>query len=76
MEIVKGLDLTLTIPTYVPVVRPKSIRLFLIMVVLRQLYCEQIDYTTAYLNPLIDNRSIFIRPPTGNEILDIVCMIN
>ena len=62
--------------TYAPVARPESTRLFLTMVVLRQFYCEQIDYTTAYLNALIDERAIFMRLPSGYEIPGMVCMIN
>ncbi|KAJ5927033.1 hypothetical protein N7516_008806 [Penicillium verrucosum] len=52
--------------TYVPVARPESIRLFLSM----------IDYTTAYLNALIDERCVFMRLPTGYETPGKVCMIN
>lgn len=63
--------------TYAPVARHnKSTGLFLTMVVLRQLYWEQIDYTTVYLNILIDERCTFIRLPTGYEIVGMICMIN
>ena len=51
--------------TYAPVARPESTRLFLTIVALRQLYWEQIDYTTAYLNALIDEKCVFVRSPTG-----------
>ena len=51
--------------TYTPVARPESTRLFLSMVAIRNMEWEQIDYTTAYLNALIDERCIFMRPPTG-----------
>lgn len=62
--------------TYAPVARHKSTGLFLTMVVLRQLYWEQIDYTTVYLSILIDERCTFIRLPTEYEIVGMVCMIN
>ena len=51
--------------TYTPVARPESTRLFLSMVAIRNMEWEQIDYTTAYLNALIDERCIFMRPPIG-----------
>jgi hypothetical protein len=51
--------------TYTPVARPESTRLFLSMVAIRNMYWEQIDYTTTYLNALIDKRCIFMRPLTG-----------
>lgn len=62
--------------TYAPVARPESTRLFLTMVALQQFHWEQIDYTTAYLNALIDERCIFMRSPTGYETPGMVCMIN
>jgi hypothetical protein len=34
------------------------------MVAIRNMHWEQIDYTTAYLNALIDERYIFMRPLT------------
>ncbi|KAJ5922675.1 hypothetical protein N7516_010378 [Penicillium verrucosum] len=52
--------------TYAPVARLESTRLFLSI----------IDYTTTYLNALINERCVFIRSPTGYKTPGKVCMIN
>jgi hypothetical protein len=67
--------------TYAPVARPESTRLFLSIIAIRNMEWEQIDYTTAYLNALIDERCIFMKPPTGYyqedppSVSDKVCML-
>ncbi|KAI3281062.1 hypothetical protein DTO002I6_9976 [Penicillium roqueforti] len=52
---------------YAPVARGETMRLFLSMVVVNNMFLEQVDYTAAYLNAIIDNRIVFMRQPAGFE---------
>jgi hypothetical protein len=53
--------------SYAPVARGETMRLFLSMVAVNKMIIEQVDYTAAYLNAMIDNRVIFMKQPTGFE---------
>ncbi|KAJ5561635.1 hypothetical protein N7461_000396 [Penicillium sp. DV-2018c] len=52
---------------YAPVARSETMRLFLSMVVIKQMTIEHIDYTAAYLNAIIDNRVIWMRQPKSEK---------
>ncbi|OQE20280.1 hypothetical protein PENFLA_c012G03144 [Penicillium flavigenum] len=62
---------------YAPVARGETMRLFLSIAAVNSMIVEQVDYTTAYLNAMVDNRVIFMRQPTGFEISkeDNVCLM-
>lgn len=51
-------------------------RLFLSIVVIRNMLLEQVDYTAAYLNAIIDGRTVFMKQPTGFEAgKGLVCLV-
>jgi hypothetical protein len=45
------------------------------MAAINSMIVEQVDYTAAYLNAMIDNRVIFMRQPTGFEIEGKLCLV-
>lgn len=51
--------------TYSPVATDTAIKTVLSIIAIKKLYCEQIDFITAYLNAQLANKKIYMRQPTG-----------
>jgi Reverse transcriptase (RNA-dependent DNA polymerase) len=53
------------IDTYAAVAHMTSVRIFLLIVAIDDLECEQVDVVSAFLNALMKNEVVFVMPPTG-----------
>lgn len=58
----------------------ETMPLFLSIVVIKNMLLQQVDYTAAYLNAIIDGRTVFMRQPTGFEKIGpngerLVCLV-
>jgi Reverse transcriptase (RNA-dependent DNA polymerase) len=51
--------------TYAPVVTESATKLVLTTIAIHNLYAEQIDFITAYLNAQLEDRKLYMRRPTG-----------
>jgi hypothetical protein len=50
-----------------PVPTDQAIRMFLTIIAVKKKCCKQVDIVTAYLYALMNERRIYMRPPTGFE---------
>ena len=63
--------------TYAPVVTESATKLILTAIAIHNLYAEQIDFITAYLNAQLEDRKLYMRKPTGYyENSNGVCLLS
>ena len=61
--------------TYSPVVSETTVKVVLSLIAIHNLYAEQFDFVTAYLNAQLLDRKIYMRSPTGYNSNGKTCLL-
>lgn len=69
---IQGVDYEMT---HSPVATDAGIRLIYTLINLWHYPCEQVDFTTAYLNSKIQNQELYARQPTGFKRSSKICLL-